>query len=60
MRESFRRSEEFLYLEPGSKDPVMEQRQNMHEMVQGATPEQLGMMLEVFQRMGACKTGQAS
>lgn len=60
MRESFRRSEELLDLESSETDPALEQKQDMQNMIEDATPEQLGLMLEVFQKMNIGKTGQAS
>ncbi len=55
MRESFARSEEFLDLEVARKDPVLEQKQEMHDMIQNATPQQMGLLLEALQVMGAGK-----
>ena len=61
MREAFKRSEELLDLELASTDPMLEQKQDMHDMIQDATPEEFGLMLEVFQNMmGAGKMGRFS
>ncbi len=51
MREAFKRSEELLDLELASTDPMLEQKQDMHAMIQDATPEEFSLMLEVFQNM---------
>ena len=55
MRESFRRSEDLLDLDVPSNDPALETKQDMQhaisDMMQEATPEQLGSMLEMLHRM---------
>lgn len=61
MREAFKRSEELLDLELAGTDPMLEQKQNMHNMIQDATPDEFGLMLEVFQNMmDAGKMGRFS
>ncbi len=64
MRESFKRSEEFLDLEvsPTAADPVLEQKQDAHEAIAKATPEQLDLMLEALReiRCAGKKTGPAA
>ena len=55
MRNSFERSEEFL--EQNDADPVLEQRQEVQNIIEQATPEQLGRVLEVL--AGTGKAGQA-
>ncbi len=57
MRESFSRSEEFLDLETARVDPIQDRKQEMHELIRDAAPEELGHMLEALQ--GAGKTGRA-
>lgn len=55
MRNSFERSEEFL--DQHDADPVLEPRQEARGIIEQATPEQLGRVLEVLARTD--KTGQA-
>ena len=50
MRNSFERSEEFL--ENNDADPVLEQRQEVQNIIEQATPEQLGRVLEVLAGTG--------
>jgi len=57
MRESFARSEELLDLEAQRPDRVLDQKQEMHGLIRGATPEELGPMLEALQ--GAGNMGRA-
>ena len=57
MRESFARSEEFLDLEDGMAahadlQSTQDHKQEMHDMIQNATPEQVGLMLEALRRAG--------
>jgi len=52
MRESFARSEELLDLEAQGPDRARDQRQEMHGLIRGATPEELGPMLEALQGVG--------
>lgn len=56
MRDAFARSEEFLDLEVAKKDPVLEQKQEMHNVIRDATPQELGLLLEAYRVMGAGKT----
>ena len=56
MRDAFARSEGFLDLEVAKKDPVLEQKQEMHNAIQKATPQELGLLLEAYRAMGAGKT----
>ncbi len=51
MREAFKRSEELLDLEAQDADPILEQKQDMHDIIHDATPEKLGLMLEMFQKL---------
>jgi len=60
MRDAFARSEEFLDLEVARKDPVLEQKQEMHNAIQKATPQELGLLLEAYRAMGAGKTVPAA
>ena len=55
MRESFVRSEE--HLEQTDAEPWLEQRQEVQQIIEDATPEQLDRVLEV---LSIGKTGQAS
>jgi len=57
MREAFERSEILLDLEAAREDPVLQHKKDMHVMIQDATPEQHGRMLEVRQRLGIDKMG---
>ena len=53
MRDAFTRSEKFLDLEDtaAGRDPVLEQKQEIHHMIRKATPEQMGLMLEALRTM---------
>ena len=54
MRDAFTRSEGLLDLEmtdDGPNDPALDLKNNMIDMISDATPEQLGSMLEIFQRL---------
>lgn len=59
MRESFRRSEEYLDIEFHDEDPAIKQREDLQETVQNASPEELGLMLKVLQDLRIGKTDQA-
>ena len=63
MRESFVRSEEFLDLEDGTahadRHTMRDHKQEMHDIIQNATPEQLDLMLEALRRAGNMR-GQAA
>lgn len=56
MRDAFARSEELLDLEVARKDPVLEQKQEIHNAIQKATPQELGLLLEAYRILGAGKT----
>lgn len=58
MREAFKRSEEFLDLEVTAEDPILKQKEMAQEIIQHATPEQLGKVLEMFQTLNIGKTIQ--
>lgn len=49
MREAFGRSEE--YPDQTSTDPSQEQRMKLQQIIEDATPENLGNMLEVLQTL---------
>jgi len=57
MREAFGRSEDLLDLEVAREDPVLQQKRDIHGMIQEAAPEQLGRMLEMLQELGIGKMG---
>ena len=61
MRKAFKRSEELLDLEVMQQDPILEQKQELHNTIQNATPQQLGQILEMFSTMdiGKIITSQA-
>ncbi len=59
MRESFTRSEELLDLEMSKEDPILDQKQELQNTIQNATPDELGSMLEMIQVLNIGKTGQA-
>lgn len=48
MSEAFKRVEEHLDLELSKEDPILKQKEQMQQAIQGATPEQLGTILEMF------------
>jgi len=58
MRESFLRSEELLDQEVTYKDPIIQQKEELNDTIQKATPEQLGKMLEMVQTMNIGKINQ--
>lgn len=60
MREAFVRSEEHLDLETDREDPIIQQKEEAQQVIDSATPEQLGAMLKVFKQMGAGKMCQAN
>ena len=52
MRDAFRRSEELLDLESATdSDTTDDKRQEMQNAIQDATPDELGQMLEMFQKL---------
>ncbi|KAF6247097.1 site-specific integrase [Nitrosopumilus sp. b3] len=59
MRESFKRSEEFLDLEITKEDPILQQKEEAQDAIQNATPEELGKVLEMLQTLNIGKTSQA-
>ncbi|MEW5840980.1 MAG: hypothetical protein AB1753_08250 [Thermoproteota archaeon] len=60
MREAFKRSEVFLDLELREEDPLLKQKDQMQKAIAMATPEQLGQMQEMFQKLGIGNIVQAS
>jgi hypothetical protein len=58
MRSSFKRSEEFLDLETQGIDPLLQQKEELHDIVLKATPEELGMALEMLRSLGIGKSSQ--
>ncbi|WP_179365099.1 site-specific integrase [Nitrosarchaeum sp. AC2] len=58
MRDAFSRSEELLDLELQKENPVLKQKEALKDTIQNATPEELGQVLEVFQRLNIGKTNQ--
>jgi integrase len=52
MREAFKRSEEFLDLETKEDDPLLKQKEDLHGIVEKATPKQ---MQEMLRKLGICK-----
>jgi len=59
MKEAFNRSEEFLDLEIKKEDPLIQRKEQLQHAIEGATPEQLGKMQEMFQLLGICNINQA-
>lgn len=55
MRAAFKRSEEFLDLEVREEDPLLKQKEQLQSAIATATPEQLGQMQEMLQKMGIGK-----
>ena len=49
MRDAFGRSEE--YLDQAGTDPLQEQRMELQRIIEGATPEGLGNMLEALKAL---------
>ena len=60
MRDSYKRSESLLDLERTKEDPIIKQKDQMQNAIQQATPEQLGTVLEMFQKLGIGKMCQAN
>lgn len=58
MREAFTRSEELLDLELQKENPILKLKEEMQDTIQKATPEELGQMLEMFQKLNIGKTDQ--
>ncbi len=58
MRDAFARSEEFLDLEDGAAtmhanlQQSVDQKQELHDIIQNATSEQLDLVLEALRRAG--------
>lgn len=48
MRDAFKRSEEFLDLELKEEDPLLKQKEELHNMIQKATPEKVQEMLKML------------
>lgn len=48
-----------MFVGRAGTDHMLEQKQDMHAMIQDATPERMGLMLEVFQNM-MMSTGKTS
>lgn len=48
MREAFKRSEEFLDLELKEEDPLLKQKEELHGMIEKATPEQMQKILTML------------
>lgn len=59
MRDAFARSEEFLDQSDTADSVLMENKRQAQAALDNATPEQLGLVLEVLQRTGKI-TGQAA
>ena len=55
--DAFKHSKEFLDLETSNEDPILEQKEVMQQTIHDATPEELGSMLEMFQRMNIGNMG---
>ena len=58
MRESFKRCEGLLDLDLAKEDPILKQKEQIQNVIQNATPEELGQVLEVFQSLNIGKTNQ--
>ena len=48
MYQSFERSQEFLDLEMDQTDPILEQKEKVQQVIENATPDELGAMLKVL------------
>lgn len=53
MREAFKRSEEFLDLEIRTEDPLLKQKDQLHNVIEKAAPEKVQEMLRL---LGICNT----
>jgi len=58
MRNAFKRSEELLDLELQKENPLLKQKEELQDTIQKATPEELGQVLEMFQKLNIGKTDQ--
>mgnify|MGYP006929369514 CR=1 FL=1 len=50
MHESFKRCEDLLDLELQKDNPLLTQKEEIQTAIQNATPEELGKVLEMFQK----------
>ncbi len=57
MRESFKRSEEFLDLEKGSGDPLEKDREQVKATIQNLPPEKLAKVQKLVSMLAGCNTG---
>jgi hypothetical protein len=53
MKAAFKRSEEFLDLENESEDPLLKQKEELHDTIENATPEKVQEMLRL---LGVCNS----
>ncbi len=53
MYESFKQSEEFLDLEVKEEDPLLKHKEQIHTMIEGASPDGVQKMLQL---LGVCNT----
>ena len=58
MRESFQRAVVHLDIETQRNEPIIQQKEKIQTVIDNATPEQLGQVLEVLNNIG--KTHQVS
>ena len=52
MRQAYLRAEPYLDQIQKQDDPVVKQKQQVHNIIESTTPEQLGHVLEMLQRIG--------
>ncbi len=60
MRDSYKRSEVLLDLEHAQEDLIIKQKEQMQNAIQQATLDQLGTVLEMFQKLDIGKMCQVN
>jgi hypothetical protein len=60
MRESFKRSEEFLDLERAAEDPLEKQKEEMKTKIETMKPDELARVLELFSNLNGGNTSSGS
>jgi hypothetical protein len=60
MRDTFKRSEEFLDLEKATEDPLEKQKEEMKTKIETMRPDELARVLELFSGLNDGNTGSGS
>ena len=56
MQEAYKRCEELLDLEVREEDPLLKQKDDIHTIIEKATPEQLVKVQEMLTQIGICNS----